>query len=303
MTKLNAIINKSPVQKINFRGRKYFLKRDDLINPYFNGNKARKFDFYLNSDLSSYYKIASYGGNQSNAMFSLAAFAKIKKLKFDYYGKPLPSFLKKNPVGNYKYAMEMGMNYIELSNYKTFFQEMSSPEKTYDKLGNDTLLIRQGGAEKEAEFGVKKLAEEINNWTENKGIKDLSIIIQSGTGTTALYLQKHVNFKVYTTPNIGNATYLRKQFALLENDTANYPEIWETQKKYVFGKPYKEYYNIWKEISENNNVEFELLYDPKTLIALDQHNKKIKGEIMYVHSGGTIGNESMLQRYKYTGIT
>lgn len=302
MNKLNETINKSPVEKITFRGRNYFLKRDDLINPYFNGNKARKFDFYLNSDLSSYDKVASYGGNQSNAMFSLAAFAKIKELKFDYYGKPLPLFLKKNPVGNYKYALEMGMNYIELPDYETFFQEMSSPEKTYDKLGNDTLLIRQGGAEKEAEFGVKKLSEEINDWAEKNSIQNLSIVIQSGTGTTALYLQKHVKFKVYTTPNIGNAAYLRKQFALLEDDVANFPEILETQKKYVFGKPYKDYYDIWKEISEENNVEFELLYDPKTLIALEEHNKKIKGKIMYIHSGGTVGNESMLQRYKYAGI-
>lgn len=302
MKDLNARFEKSPVERITFRGRKYFLKRDDLINPWFNGNKSRKFDFYLNSDLSAFKKVASYGGNQSNAMFSLAAFTKIKGLKYDYYGKPIPLFLKKYPVGNYKYALEMGMNYIELPDYKTFFQKMSSPEKTYDKLGKDTLLIRQGGAEKEAEAGVKKLAEEINNWAKTKKIKDLSVFIQSGTGTTAVFLQKHLNFKVYTTPNIGNTEYLLKQFALLENDSSNYPVILETAKKYVFGKPYKEFYDIWKEISEENNVEFELLYDPKTLVALSEHNENIKGEIMYVHSGGIVGNESMLLRYKYHGL-
>jgi len=302
MRELNTTFNVSPVENITFRGRKYFLKRDDLINPFFNGNKARKFDYFLNADLSSYKKVASYGGNQSNAMFSLAAFAKIKNLKFDYYGKPLPLFLKKNPVGNYKYALEFGMNYIELPDYETFFQKMSSPEKNYSQLGTDTLLIRQGGAEKEAEYGVKKLAEEINNWAEKRKLHNLSVFIQSGTGTTAVFLQKHLNFKVYTVPNIGNTEYLLKQFALLENNKSNYPVILETKKKYIFGKLYKEYYDIWKEISEENNIEFELLYDPKTLIALSEHNKNIKGEILYVHSGGTIGNESMLLRYKYSGL-
>ncbi len=299
MKQLNDKLSVSPVQKMTFRGRSYFLKRDDLINPYFNGNKARKFDSYLNSDLSRYNKIASYGGNQSNAMFSLAAFAEIRNLKFDYYLKPLPLFLKKNPVGNFKYALELGMNYIELPDYTDFFNEMSSPEKTYDKLGEETLLIRQGGAEKEAEYGVKKMADEINLWAEQNNIKKLSIFIQSGTGTTALYLQKHLNFDVYTTPNIGDTAYLLKQFSILDNDKKNYPIILETGKKYTFGKPYKEFYTIWKEISEENNIEFELLYDPKTLIALAEHNKKIKGDIMYIHSGGVIGNESMLLRYKY----
>ncbi len=299
---LSAELSISPVEEMTFRGRKYFLKRDDLINPYFNGNKARKFDYFLNSDLSEYKKVASYGGNQSNAMFSLAAFAKIKGLKFDYYGKPLPLFLKKNPVGNFKYALDMGMNYIELPDYEQFFRKMSSPEKKYDELGKDTLLIRQGGAEKEAEFGVKKLAREINEWAQEKGINKLSVFIQSGTGTTAVFLQKHLNFRVYTTPNIGNADYLLKQFALLEHNSDNYPVILETKKKYIFGKPYKEFYDIWKEISLENNIEFELLYDPKTLIALAEHNKNTEGEIMYIHSGGTVGNESMLLRYKYKGI-
>ncbi len=303
MQLLNDNFAVSPVERITFRGRKYFLKRDDLINPWFNGNKARKFDYYINADLSGFKKLASYGGNQSNAMFSLAAFAKIKGLKFDYYGKPLPLFLKKNPVGNYKYALEFGMNYIELPDYESFFRKMSSPEKTYDELGKDTLLIRQGGAEKEAEYGVKKLAEEINEWAKKEGIKDLSVFIQSGTGTTALFLQKHLDFKVYTTPNIGTSDYLLKQFALLDDDENNYPLILETEKKYVFGKLYKEFYDVWKEISQENNIEFELLYDPKTLIALDEHNHKIKGEIMYVHSGGIIGNESMLKRYSYAGIS
>ncbi len=297
--KLNDKLSVSPVQKITFRGRNYFLKRDDLINPYFNGNKARKFDYFLNTDLSNYTKVISYGGNQSNAMFSLAAFAKIKKLQFDYYLKPLPLFLKKNPAGNFKYALELGMNYIELPDYETFFQKMSSEDKTFDILGEKSLLIRQGGAEKEAEYGVKKMAEEINVWAEKENIKKLSVFIQSGTGTTALYLQKHLHFKVYTTPNIGDKNYLLKQFALLEKDKTNYPVILETKKKYTFGKLYREFYNIWKEISKENNIEFELLYDPKTLIALAEYNKNIKGKIMYIHSGGVIGNESMLMRYKY----
>ncbi len=291
-------LNPSPVQKTTFKGRTLWLKRDDLINPYFNGNKARKFKYYFEKDLNSVKKVASYGGNQSNAMYSLAAFSRIKNLHFDYYVKPLPISLKMNACGNLKYALELGMNLIELENYESFFQEMSSPQKNYDTLGADTLLIRQGAAENDAEYGVKELADEITEFAQNNDIRNLSVFIQSGTGTTALYLQKHLKFKVYTTPNIGNSIYLLKQFSLLENNSDYYPVILETEKKYVFGHLYKEYFQIWEEICEETGIEFELLYDPKTLIVLDEFLKNSNDEILYIHSGGIVGNESMLKRYK-----
>ena len=213
MNKLTATLKEAPVQKITFKGREYWLKRDDLINHYFNGNKARKFQYFLEQDLSEYKTVASYGGNQSNAMYSLSAFAKIKGLKFDYYVKPIPKWLKENPVGNFKAALEMGMNYIELNDYESFFQNMSSKEKSFHEIGKDVLLIRQGGAEKEAEYGVKILADEINAFAEEKEINNLSVFVQSGTGTTAVFLQKHLKHKVYTTPNIGDSKYLQKQFS------------------------------------------------------------------------------------------
>jgi len=297
MKKLNAKLKEAPVQKITFKGREYWLKRDDLINHYFNGNKARKFQYFLEKDLSQYTTVASYGGNQSNAMYSLSAFAKIKGLKFDYYVKPISKWLKENPVGNFKAALEMGMNYIEIDDYEDFFQRMSKPKKTFHELGKDTLLIRQGGAEKEAEYGVKILADEINSFAKEKGIKDLSVFIQSGTGTTAVFLQKHLNHRVYTTPNIGDSEYLRKQFSLLVEDEKLHPTILESPKKYQFGKLYPEFYNIWKEINEETGIEFELLYDPVTLIVMNEYQKNIKDEIMYIHSGGTFGNESMINRY------
>ncbi len=295
---ITNVIKQSPVQKITFRGNTYWLKRDDLMNPHFNGNKARKFKYFLNKDLTKYKKIASYGGHQSNAMFSLAALAKIKNLQFDYYIKPMPDFLKKEPAGNLKHALELGMNIIESDDYESFFQEMSSSEKSYNSLGDEVLLIRQGGAEVEAEVGVKDMADEITEFAKQENIKDLSVFIQSGTGTTALFLQKNLDFKVYTTPNIGDANYLRKQFFLLDKNSDNYPIILETEKKYKFGNLYKEFYDVWLEICKETDIEFELLYDPKTLIVTDEYYNKISGDIMYIHSGGIQGNESMLPRYK-----
>ena len=37
----------SPIEKINFNNKNFFIKRDDLLNKDFSGNKARKFYYFL----------------------------------------------------------------------------------------------------------------------------------------------------------------------------------------------------------------------------------------------------------------
>ena len=47
----------SPIEKINFNNQEYFIKRDDLLNSNFSGNKARKFYYYLINDFPNIKKI------------------------------------------------------------------------------------------------------------------------------------------------------------------------------------------------------------------------------------------------------
>ena len=103
----------SPIEKINFNNQEYFIKRDDLLNSNFSGNKARKFYYYLINDFPNIKKIVSFGSAQSNAMYSLSVLSKLKNWQFDYYVDHIATFLKDNPAGNYKFALENGMNIIE----------------------------------------------------------------------------------------------------------------------------------------------------------------------------------------------
>lgn len=276
-------INTSPVENFTFRGRDYYLKRDDLLHPLFSGNKARKFHLLFDKDLSSYTKIISHGSSQSNAMFSLSQLAKIKKLKFDYYCDHLNSFIKNNPHGNYEMALQNGM--------KIYEEEIPSSFKS------DELFVPEGGYFPQAEYGIKILAKEIEIWAE-KNNKKIDIFLPSGTGTTALYLQKNLkDIKVFTTPCVGDSEYLKKEFFGLCKDEASHPMILNTTKKYYFAKLYKEFFNIYKELKDSG-VEFDMIYDPKGWITLDLHQDSFKNEIMYIHQGGVLGNISMLKRYE-----
>ena len=80
----------------------------------FNGNKARKLEYFLHAGLGGIKRVVSYGSSQSNAMYSLSVFAKMKGLEFHYVVSNLNSNLTENPIGNFKFALENGMKiYID----------------------------------------------------------------------------------------------------------------------------------------------------------------------------------------------
>jgi len=270
----------SRIEKINFRNKICFIKRDDLLDKHFSGNKARKLHYYLHNDFPNIIKIISHGSPQSNAMYSLSVLAKEKGWDFDYYVDHIASYLEENPHGNYLAAINNGM----------VLKRSPFPETYHDT----TLFIPEGGSMKEAEYGIKRLADEINRYYHDKQI---DIFLPSGTGTTALYLQKHTDFKVYTTPCVGDEDYLLKQFSELEKETAYYPSILNSKKKYHFGRLYREFLEIWIELKQETKIEFDLLYDPKGWLTLLTCESEFKNDILYIHQGGVLGNESMLKRY------
>jgi len=277
----------TPLQKISFKNQIFYIKRDDLIDKDFSGNKARKFFYFLNQDLSKYNQIISYGSNQSNAMYSLSVLAKIKKLKFIYYTNHLPRTLLNNPIGNLKYALKNGM-ILKLGKVD---------ESLIDK---KTLFIKEGGAIDEAKHGIKILANELKAQIKKYKLKNPILFLPSGTGTTALFLQKYLDFEVFTTPCVGDREYLIEQFSKLQLNKSFFPKILTINKKFHFGKLYKENFLIWKELLNETKIEFDLLYDPIGWQVLLAHSKKFKdNDIIYLHQGGIMGNESMIKRYEY----
>jgi len=280
----------SPISKISLEGRDFYIKRDDLIDPFLAGNKYRKLYTLLQTPLNQFTNIISYGGTQSNAMLAIAAMCKEKNWEFTYYTKPVSQTQKNFSFGNYFNSINLGMKHIEIEQklYRDFIASLPLT------INNKTFIIDQGGALKEAKEGLQVLAQEIRD--ANLTLKSLAT--PSGTGTTALFLALALpEFKVYTTPCVGDIEYLKEQMQALHKIPDNLVVL-KPLKKYHFAKPYPEFLNIYKKLLASG-VEFDLLYSPALWEAiLSQTNE----EILYIHSGGVSGNESMLQRYKQKGL-
>ena len=188
------------------------------------------------------------------------------------------------------------MNLHELSheNYKGFVDG-------FDALaGERTLLVSQGGAEQMAVEGVKALALEVNCFKREKNFNTVRVVLPSGTGTTALFLKQFVNegIEVYTSVCVGDEAYQLKQWKKLSSGP--FPKILPGNKK-AFAKPEKAHLQMYQELLAETGIVFDLIYAPKTWIELlDFFNDD--EPILYIHTGGVSGNESMLARYAYLGL-
>ena len=276
----------TPISKIILEDREFFVKRDELIDPYLAGNKYRKLYPLLQTPKEKLNKIISYGGTQSNAMLAIAKMCFDKGWEFVYYTKPISTIQKQQKFGNYFHALKLGMKHVEIEHerYKDFIASIRL------NLDEKTFIIDQGGAVVEADEGLKVLAKEIRK--QNPHAKALAT--PSGTGTTALYLALNLpEYKVYTTPCVGDVEYLKKQMSALHAIPKNLI-ILKPQKKYHFAKLYPEFLEIYKKLLACG-IEFDLLYAPGMWKALVEQTDE---DILYIHSGGVTGNESMLKRYE-----
>lgn len=280
----------SPISKIDLEGRVFYVKRDDLIDPFLAGNKYRKLYTLLQTPPNQFNKIISYGGTQSNAMLAIAAMCKNKGWEFIYYTKPLSDAQKNENCGNFYHAKNLGMLHVEIEHqfYKDFIASLRF------NLDEKTFVIDQGGAVEEARLGLEVLAEEIR--AQNLHVKSLAT--PSGTGTTALYLALSLpQYRVYTTPCVGDSSYLREQMSAL-HEIPNNLTILEPQKKHHFAKPYREFLEIQQKLL-SAGVEFDLIYAPSLWKCLIEQTNE---EVLYIHSGGVSGNESMMRRYAQKGF-
>lgn len=285
----------SPITPFFFQGFDFYVKRDELIHPLLSGNKYRKLYSLLQTPTDTYQTIISYGGTQSNAMLSLAALCQQKGWNFHYYSKPIATHLKQQSSGNLQAALDLGMLLFETKH--------DDYESTISKLRSQgtTLVIPQGGADPIAQQGLEVLAQEIKQWQQTSNLKSLNIVTPSGTGTTAFYLASALTeCSVFTTAAVGDNDYLISQMQKLGTVPDNL-HLLKASKKYHFAKPYPEFLNTYVQLKAAG-ISFDLIYAPKMWLTLLEHMQDLDGTVLYVHSGGLMGNASMLERYQHRGM-
>lgn len=327
---ITATLSPSPIEQIKVAEHSFYIKRDDLLNPHFSGNKARKFAYYLEQSFPDITHVISYGSVQANSLYSLAALAQLKGWQLQYYVSRIPSWLKGSKIGNYGQAVALGANIIEVENLPQYIDSNGNNADDFDTINNldskmqlyaktlpnTALFIPEGGRSYTAQLGVNQLAKEIANYCDENtlfNIKNpIKVMLPSGTGATALFLQtwfseNNIPIEVLTCACVGDEDYLKQQFSQLNPNTSQWPTVLPTIKKYHFGKLNQTHYQLWHQLQDDTGIEFELLYDPIGWQCLLDYVSKTSNyshknitttPIFYLHQGGIIGNQTMLPRYQ-----
>ena len=284
---------KSIIQKTILNDFSFYVKRDDLLGDI-NGNKARKLAYFIeNKEKFKNKCFVSFGSSQSNALVALSIFTYENNIKLIFVCEKISNYLKQNPSGNYAIALKNKANIIENTTH------INARSKAMSLLKNDDIFIEEGVAIKQSEYGFIQLAKEIKEQSKKLNIK-FDIFLPSGTGTSAAFLAKHSDFEVFTTACVGGNDYLKKQILALEpNFDFNKIHILDIDKKFHFANLYKEHISLYKNSLKQCNIEFDLLYDMIGLRAMLINKKIFKNPVLYIHQGGILGNETMLERYKY----
>lgn len=288
------ILNFSPkVETVSFRERKIRIVRDDLSDKFISGNKFRKLYFLLKKDLLPP-KIVTSGGVQSNFLLAISRFCFLKKIELVYFVRQIPKSLKNNPVGNFKFAQKFGAKFYEIETQ--IFRNSELRDKLIKRKfsGENVHFIDFGGAENETLEGMKNLVETVNF------SKELKVILPSGTGASAYFLQKAlleigIENEVHTVACVGNSDYLQKQFSHYKGLVPlKLPKIIENDFKRPFGKLSREIYDFYFEFLVETGIELDLLYGSYTLFHVFKNTDF--DDFYYVHTGGVIGNESLIKK-------
>lgn len=286
----------SPITHHQFKDIAFYLKRDDLLHPQFSGNKARKFMSLLNWQDAKIDTLVGHGSPQANSLYSMAALANLRHWKLDFYVDHIPSWLAENPIGNYRAALTLGANII--ATRPTYGCSVADYLST-QQWSENQLFVPEGGRSPIAQLGVEQLAQEILIWKEQQPAADWVVALPSGTGTTALYLHqtlKEHHIEVVTCACVGGDEYLKQQWISLGEHA--HPTILSGTTKHQFGHLYPDQYQLWQALGQQTGVEFELLYDPLMWQRLLTWWPTQKGRnLLYIHQGGLLGNESMVPRY------
>jgi D-cysteine desulfhydrase len=305
----------TPLQKISFQNKNFYIKRDDLTGVELTGNKVRKLEYLLyqaKKEKTDY--IFTCGGIQSNhARATAIAAARLGfKSRLFLWGKE-----SKNADGNLFMDKFVGAE-IEFLNKKLYAKVndiMFEERKKLLKNGKNVFVLPEGGSTVLGIWGYIKFIEELNKQINLKKVS--GIVAASGSGGTAAGLlvgssMLNLDLKIYAVNVFYSPEELRKKILFLaKSNILEFGlncELMENNLHVIDGYSKEGYKNISKnkvilinKFAKETGIFLDPAYTGKAFYAYyDNFLLKEKGlKNIFVHTGGLFG--IFAKREKYLG--
>jgi 1-aminocyclopropane-1-carboxylate deaminase len=267
------------------------IKREDLADPYFGGNKWRKLKYNLIQARQQHNNtLLTFGGAWSNHIYATAAagkhfgFKTIGIIRGEAHDRLNPTL---------QFARDCGMQ-LEYVDRQTYRNKNSNEfiNQLHQRYG-DFYLLPEGGSNQLALKGCAEIVDDIN-------IPFDVIATACGTGATLAGIitalspsQQAIGFAV-----LKGADFLDKEISKMRvNSSHGSAHNWHIEKKYHFGgyaRSTTELFTFIRQFKSDFDIELDAVYTGKMfygLFDLISNNRFARGtRIIAVHTGGLQGN-------------
>lgn len=295
----------TPVQKTEFAGCKFLIKRDDLTGVELTGNKVRKLEYLLaEAKKQNCDYVFTSGGDQSNhaRATAIAAASNGFKSKLFLWGNS-----NQNADGNLFLDKLVGaeIKFLNKKDYHNVDEIMEAERQEFAKKKKKAFVIPSGGSSPLGIWGyinfIKELSEQID-------INKISgILIANGScGTAAGMLVGSallgIKLKVYSVNVLMTEEEVFADTEKLVKDcVANYKlninvdlnnlNILDGYSKEGYKKITKEKIEVIKQFFRETGILLDPVYTGKAFFAYYQNFLKDKknSKVLFLHTGGIFG--------------
>lgn len=295
----------TPLFQTEFRGKKFWLKRDDFTGIELSGNKVRKLEFLLydakkkNADY-----ILTCGGDQSNhaRATAIAATSLGFKTKLFLWGNE-----NQKPDGNLflDRLTNTEIVFLNKKQYENVNQIMEQERLALKSKGEKAYVIGTGGSSTLGIWGYINFVFELSKQINLNKIK--GIILAAGSGGTASGILVGAallgyKFKVFSVTVIDNKEIISNKILELANNCIKEfkfsIKIKSKNLKIIDGYSEEGYkfitqdkIKILKEFMLKNGILFDPVYTGKAFVAFNDIflTKADSNKYIFLHTGGMFG--------------
>ncbi len=296
--KLNLIFNETPIDKIDFRGEKIFIKRDDLTSLVASGNKIRKLEyFFYKAKKEKVKKIVTCGAIQSNHARATSYLA--KKLNFEpvlFLKGEKPELYEGNLFLDCLFGAEI--HFLKEKEYEEIDKIMEEYKNSEETKGNKVLIIPEGGSDELGLWGYVDALFEMEKFILKNKIDSIFCAAGSGGTYAGLFLGKKIlnlEIDICGVPVTRNKEFFEEKIEkILKRAIEKYKIKVDFNKeefifydKYIgggYGIPYKEEIEIIKEMAKKGII-LDPVYTGKAFYGFLMEKKNYKKPI-FLHTGG-----------------
>ncbi len=304
--KKNQIANlPTPIQKVEFRGTKFLIKRDDYTGTELTGNKIRKLDYIL-ADVEK--KKADYlftsGGDQSNHARATAIAARQigVKTKLFLWGNK-----NQNADGNLFLNQLVGTEivYLSKSEYANVNAIMLEESKKMQADGQKVYILPSGGSTPLGIWGYINFMKELKSQKKLSKINGILSAYGSGGTSAGMLLGAAMldsKVKIYVVNVLDDPEFVRETIIGLVEDAivdfkikvkVNYDNliILDGYSTEGYKQIADDKLKIIKEFYQTSGILLDPTYTGKAFYAYYENFLKDKknSDVLFVHTGGIFG--------------